>query len=80
MTPDFIVEVRSESDSLKELQDKMLEWTENGCRLAWLIDPLEQKAYIYTSEGLIKTAESFDEKLNGSDVLPGFELDLYILM
>ncbi|MBD0350106.1 MAG: Uma2 family endonuclease, partial [Flavisolibacter sp.] len=77
--PDFIIEIRSESDSLKELQDKMQEWIENGCRLAWLIDPLEQKAYVYTPEDATKIIESFNEKLNGGDVLPGFELDLSVL-
>ncbi|MBD0277192.1 MAG: Uma2 family endonuclease [Flavisolibacter sp.] len=79
LTPDFIIEIRSESDSLKELQDKMQEWIENGCRLAWLIDPLEQKAYVYTPEDATKIIESFNEKLNGGDVLPGFELDLSVL-
>ena len=79
LTPDFVIEIRSRSDSLEELQNKMQEWIENGCRLAWLIDPLEQKAYVYTPEGLTKTIETFDEKLSGGDVLPGFELDLSLL-
>ncbi len=79
LTPDFIIEIRSESDSLKELQDKMLEWIENGCRLAWLIDPVEQKAYVYMPEGLTQTINSFDENLSGVDVLPGFALDLSVL-
>ena len=79
LTPDFIIEVRSESDSLNELQDKMWEWMDNGCRLAWLIDPPEQKAYVYTPEGSMQTINSFDEKLSGGDVLPGFELDLLVL-
>lgn len=79
LAPDFVVEIRSEPDALKELQNKMLEWVENGCRLAWLIDPLEQKAYVYTPQGLSETIQTFTEKLNGGDVLPGFELDLAVL-
>lgn len=79
LTPDFVIEIRSESDSLKELQAKMLEWVENGCRLAWLIDPVEQKAYVYKPEGLIRTVDNFNEKLSGEDVLPGFGLDLSVL-
>lgn len=79
LTPDFIIEVRSESDSLKELQNKMLKWIRNGCRLAWLIDPLQQKAYVYNANGLTKTINSFDETLSGEDVLPGFQLDLSVL-
>jgi Uma2 family endonuclease len=79
LTPDFIIEIRSESDSLSELQNKMQEWINNGCRLAWLIDPIAQKASVYTSQGLTKTVEGFDEKLSGAAVLPGFELDLSVL-
>jgi Uma2 family endonuclease len=79
LTPDFIIEIRSESDSLPELQTKMQEWISNSCRLAWLIDPLEQKAYVYTSEGLAQTIDSFNENLSGGDVLPGFQLDLSVL-
>jgi Uma2 family endonuclease len=79
LTPDFVIEVRSRSDSLKELQNKMQEWGRNGCRLAWLIDPVEEKAYVYTPQGLTKKAESFAEILSGEEVLPGFELDLSLL-
>ena len=79
LTPDFVIEVRSRSDHLKELQTKMQEWIKNGCRLAWLIDPVEQKAYVYKTGGLAKTVETFDEKLSGEEVLPDFELDLSLL-
>ncbi len=74
--PDFVVELRSESDSLNKLKDKMEEWMDNGCRLAWLIDPLEEKAYIYRPNKDIEVISSFDAKLSGEDVLPNFELDL----
>lgn len=79
LTPDFIMEIRSESDSLNELKSKVLKWIENGCRLAWLIDPLEQKAYVYTSNGLTQTINSFDESLSGGEVLPDFQLELSVL-
>lgn len=79
LTPDFVIEIRSKSDSLPELNNKMLKWTANGCRLAWLIDPLEQKAYVYTPDGLTETLNSFDETLSGGEVLPGFQLDLSVL-
>jgi Uma2 family endonuclease len=79
LTPDFIIEIRSNSDSLQELKQKMLEWIANGCRLAWLIDPLEQKAYVYTANGLAQTIDSFDGNIDGGDVLPGFQLELSVL-
>lgn len=79
LTPDFIIEIRSESDALPELKGKMLKWIENGCRLAWLIDPLEQKAYIYNPNAPVQTVGSFDETLSGEDVLPDFQLPLSVL-
>jgi Uma2 family endonuclease len=79
LTPDFIIEIRSESDALPELKNKMLQWIANGCQLAWLIDPLEQKAYVYTPNGLVQTIDSFDETLGGGNVLPGFQLPLSVL-
>lgn len=77
--PEFVVEVKSSSDSLKQLLDKMLEWVANGVRLGWLIDIEKQEVYIYNSNGLDNTIKTFDAKLHGDDVLPGFELDLSIL-
>ncbi len=74
--PDFVAELRSESDSLNKLKEKMTEWMANGCRLAWLIDPLGEKAYIYRPNKEIEEISSFNEKLSGEDVLPDFELDL----
>lgn len=79
LTPDFIIEVRSFSDSAAQLDTKMKSWIQNGALLAWLIDPIEQKAYVYYPDGSIKTVESFSEKLSGEGILPGFELSLEIL-
>lgn len=74
--PDFVIELRSKSDSLKVLKQKMQEWVENGCRLAWLIDLAEQKVYIYRKDGSTDVIGTFDEKVSGEDVLPGFDLEL----
>jgi Uma2 family endonuclease len=74
--PDFIVELRSKSDSLVQLKNKMEKWVANGCELAWLIDPLENKAYVYKPKSEVQEIIGFDTKLNGEDLLPGFELDL----
>jgi Uma2 family endonuclease len=45
--PDFVIEVRSKSDSLKELKSKMELWLKNGAQLAWLIDPKRETCWIY---------------------------------
>ncbi|HUM47898.1 MAG TPA: Uma2 family endonuclease [Chitinophagales bacterium] len=66
--------MKSPSDSLKQLKAKMIEWMENGCRLAWLVNPEDQQVIIYRKDGSIEK-KSFNEVISGEDVLPGFELD-----
>ncbi len=81
IVPDFIVEVRSPSDVLKNLKEKMSKvWIANGVRLAWLIDPLDEVSWVYRQDGSVEEVRGFDKKLSGEDVLPGFEFDLSILL
>ena len=75
IVPDFVIELRSDSDRLQEVIDKMEEYIENGVRLGWLIDPQTENVHIYRLNGN-HTTQTFDEKLSGEDVLPKFELDL----
>ncbi|MBV6439727.1 MAG: Uma2 family endonuclease [Haliscomenobacteraceae bacterium CHB4] len=80
VVPEFVVELRSDTDRLARLKEKMTKtWIANGVRLAWLIDPSEQKAYIYRADGSIQVVTDFTAKLSGEDVLPGFEFDLGLL-
>jgi Uma2 family endonuclease len=79
IAPEFIVEVRSKTDSLVVLQTKMEEWIENGVLLAWLIDPTQQKAYIYRADGSTTQIDDFDQILSGENVLPEFIFDLNAL-
>lgn len=72
VTPDFIAEVMSPSDRLKDMQSKMQQWVTNGVRLGWLIDPEEQLAYIYREDGTVTKVDSFNSVLSGEDVLSGF--------
>ena len=72
-SPDFLIEVRSKSNSLSELKLKMKDWVENGCKLAFMIDPLERKAYVYRKDGSV-TEYPYDATLSGEDVLPGFSV------
>src|SRR5258708_3648918 len=74
--PDFVIELRSESDSLNQLKNKMEKWIGNGCELGWLIDPIEKKSYIYRPMQEVQEVVGFDKKLSGENLLPGFELDL----
>lgn len=47
LCPDFVVELRSPTDRLADLQEKLQEYLDNGARLGWLIDPIDTRAYIY---------------------------------
>ncbi|MDJ1174043.1 Uma2 family endonuclease [Roseofilum capinflatum] len=73
--PDFVVELRSKSDTLKSLQEKMQEYMENGARLGWLID-LQQRTVEVYRVGLEVEILSNPTELSGEEVLPGFVLDL----
>ncbi|BAI88787.1 Uma2 family endonuclease [Arthrospira platensis NCB002] len=75
LCPDFVVELRSPTDSLSELRQKMGEYLENGARLGWLIDPQNRRVEIYRPQQEIEVLEEPTE-LSGGDVLPGFVLRL----
>lgn len=75
MTPDFAVELRSATDTLISIQQKMQEYISCGVRLAWLIDPQNQQVEIYRLGQNVEVLKS-PNSLSGEDVLPGFVLDL----
>lgn len=75
VVPDFVIELRSPTDYLGDVQDKMNEYIENGVQLGWLIDPIEQKVHIYRANGENEILDD-PEKVSGEDVLPGFELNV----
>jgi Uma2 family endonuclease len=78
--PEFVVEVRSKSDSLQDLKRKMEIWIANNAQQAWLIDPIDKKSYIFLPDGSIQDIEGFDKKLIGTSPVAGFELDLTSLI
>lgn len=71
--PDFVIELRSSSDTLKGLQDKMQEYIANGASLGWLIDRKNRKVYIYRPNQEPEILEN-PETVNGDPELPGFVL------
>lgn len=73
--PDFVIELRSRTDSLTQLQEKMQEYLNSGLRLGWLIDPQNQQVEIYLQNQPVDIL-SLPTTLSGEDVLPGFILDL----
>lgn len=73
--PDFVIEVRSESDNLSELQAKMDKWIQNGVRLGWLVDPQLKTTTIYRPNQEPEQ-RLFAETLSGEDVLIGFTMNV----
>ena len=75
IVPDFVIELRSPSDNLGDLQDKMTEYIDGGVRLGWLIDPLGQKVYVYRAKGEVEILDN-PENVSGEDVLKDFQLNV----
>jgi Uma2 family endonuclease len=73
--PDFLIELRSQSDRLRPLQDKMQEYLENGLRLGWLINFQDQQVEIYRENQPVEIVQ-LPGVLRGEEVLPGFELQV----
>ncbi|MGK7958724.1 MAG: Uma2 family endonuclease [Crocosphaera sp.] len=75
LCPDFVVELRSKNDTLKDLRAKMEEYRENGAKLGWLIDPKHKRVEIYRPRQGVEVLEN-PSHLSGETVLPGFNLSL----
>ncbi len=73
--PDFVVELKSPSDSLKQLQEKMQEYIDNGAYLGWLIDRTTCQVYIYQPNRDVQCLDN-PKIISGEPILPGFVLDL----
>ena len=73
--PDFVVELMSPSDSLKETQDKMKEYRDNGAVLGWLINRKSRQVEIYRPNQEVEILQS-PTTVSSEDILPGFVLSL----
>lgn len=75
LCPDFVVELRSPSDRMADLREKMIDYIANGVRLGWLIDPYEKRVEAYRPDREVEELLA-PESLAADDVLPGFLLKL----
>ena len=75
LCPDFVVELRSDTDRLSVLQAKMQEYIANGARLGLLIDPQDRRVYIYRPDSEVQTLQNPDT-ISADPILPGFTLNL----
>ena len=76
LCPDFVLELLSPTDSLKQTQLKMQEYIDNGARLGWLIDLENETVYIFQENKEVETLHDFTNPLSGADILRGFVLSL----
>ncbi len=75
LCPDFVIELRSATDRLSEVQEKMREYRDNGAMLGWLIDPISQRVEIYRPGQDVEILDN-PAAVAGDPVLPGFTLSL----
>lgn len=83
--PDFLIEVRSPSDRMARLREKMRDWIQAGCRLGWLVDPVQRRVLIYKPGGrglyeargnyapVIRRA-GYADRLTGDDLIAGLSI------
>jgi Uma2 family endonuclease len=76
--PDFVVEIRSPSDRLQPLQDKLQEYIDNGAKLGWLIDRKNRRVYLYRPQADVQCLEN-PTTVSGEPVLPGFILRMDVI-
>ncbi|GAB2780731.1 Uma2 family endonuclease [Rhabdobacter roseus] len=74
--PDLVVEVRSASDSLPDLQRKMEAYRANGARLGWLIDRENKQVFVYRADGSIEIKKGTSLQISGEEVLPGLTVEV----
>ncbi len=75
LCPDFVLELRSPSDSLRVLREKMEEYMEQGAQLGWLLDPKTRRVSIYRPGEPVETLDD-PVTISGEPVLPGFTLNV----
>lgn len=73
LCPDFAIELRSPTDRLGHLQAKMAEYTANGAKLGWLIDPIRRQVFVYRPGSEVETLDAPDV-VSGEPLLQGFRL------
>jgi Uma2 family endonuclease len=75
LAPDFAIELRSATDSTRDIREKMKEYMDNGVRLGWFLNPQSKEVEIYRIGQEVEVLKS-PLSLSGEDVLPEFVLDL----
>jgi Uma2 family endonuclease len=75
LVPDLAIEVLSETNTPKEMDDKLMKYFQAGVRLVWHVDPETHTAKAFTGP-MVVTEIGEGGVLDGGEVLPGFQLSL----
>ena len=75
LCPDFVIELRSETDRLRALQKKLREYIDNGAELGLLIDPIERRVHVYRRGREVEVLDD-PQTVSCDPPLRGFALDL----
>ena len=75
LCPDFVIELRSDTDRLSTLRKKMSEYIANGAQLGWLIDPKTSSVEIYRPGQETEVVTGI-LTIEGEGPVPGFVLPL----
>jgi Uma2 family endonuclease len=75
LCPDFVVELRSRTDALNNLRQKMAEYMSNGAQLGWLIDPQERQVYVYRPGAAVEQLDD-PQTISGEPLLRDLQLEL----
>ncbi|AKV70553.1 hypothetical protein VL20_5744 [Microcystis panniformis FACHB-1757] len=78
LSPDFVIELMSPSDSLETTRKKMQEYLDNGTRLGWLINRKTREVEIYRQGQAVEILTN-PESLSGESILPEFSLNLTLI-
>jgi len=78
ISPDFIIELRTKSDAIASLRQKMQEYIDNGVSLGWLIDPKDKKVEVYRGDRSVEVLDR-PKNLSGEGFVSGFILDLDVV-
>ncbi len=75
MCPEFVIEVRSKSDSREALRQKMELWIASGSQLAWMVDPFARTVEVF-QPGVVTELLEGAEAVIAQKVVPEFRLEL----
>lgn len=75
VAPDFVIELRSQTDNLKPLQEQMQEYRRLGVKLGLLVNPQDRQVEVYRLGQQTEILESPDAIACG-ELMPGFALSM----